>query len=232
MSVRTGKMESIQAGDATYDAYVAGERGERKPGLVIFTPIFGVDEDMMQMAEEWAAEGYVVAVPDYYFRVRPGVLDRSEDGRKQAMERWKKLDVNRTIDDMRPLLERLRRSPACSGKWAAFGFCAGGELAFLATTRLGADAMAGFHATHVQKHLDEAGRARGAISLHYGAADALVPMQEVAKVKSALLDNPRAEVHIYDGAQHGFSFRTRPSFHEVAATRSRKRAAELLQALR
>jgi carboxymethylenebutenolidase len=232
MSERAGKMESIKAPDGRYDAYIAGESGGRRPGLIIFTPIFGVDEDMMNIADEWAAEGSLVAVPDYYFRVKPGALDRSEEGRKQAMERWKKLDVDRTLEDMRPLVERVRGSAVCNGKWAALGFCAGGELAFLASTRLGADAMAGFHATHIHKHLEEAGNARGPISLHYGAADPLVPVQEVAKVKSALLDNPLAEIHLYDGAQHGFSFKNRPSYHELAATRSRKRAKELLNGLK
>ncbi len=120
----------------------------------------------------------------------------------------------------------------CNGRWGALGYCAGGELAFLAATRLGADAIAGFHATRVHRHAGDARKARGAVSLHYGGADPLVPMSEVAAVQAALAGQPRAEVHVYEGAQHGFSFKGRPSYHEAAATRSRKRAQEIMEALR
>lgn len=226
-------MESLAAPDGTrYDTYIAGESGSPRPALIIFTPIFGIDADMTGIADAWAAAGYLVAVPDYYFRVAPGVLERSEAGRKQGFERWHKLDMGGAIEDMRPLLARLLASPASNRRWGALGFCAGGELAFLAATRLGADAMAGFHATRVHKHLDEAGNARGVISLHYGGDDPLVPMDEVATVQAALAGNPRAEVHVYPGAQHGFSFKGRPSFHETAATRSSKRAGELMEELK
>ncbi len=226
-------MESIAAPDgAPYDTYIAGESGKGKPGLLIFTPIFGVDGDMVEIAGEWAQAGFLVAVPDYYFRVAPGVLDRSDEGRKLGFARWEKLDVDRAIDDMRPLVTRLKSSPAGNGKWGALGFCAGGELAFLASTRLGAEVVAGCHATHIHKHLDEAAQGRGAISLHYGGADALVPMEQVRAVQSALAANPHAEVEVYEGAPHGFSFRQRPSYHEVTATRSSARARHLMEGLK
>jgi carboxymethylenebutenolidase len=105
-------------------------------------------------------------------------------------------------------------------------------LPFLAGTRLGADVVAGFHATHIHKHLDEVAKARGAISLHYGGADPLVPIAQVTAVKSALAANPRAEVEVYEGAQHGFSFKGRPSYHELAATRSSARARQLIEGLK
>ena len=226
-------MESIAAPDgASYDAYIAGEAGGKRPALVLFTPIFGIDADLVAIAEEWAAAGFLVGVPDYFFRVAPGPLERSEEGRKQGFARWEKLDVGRAIEDTRPLVARLTGSKVCNGRWGALGYCAGGELAFLAATRLGAEAIAGFHATRVHRHAGEARNARGAVSLHYGDADPLVPMSEVAAVQAALAGQPRAEVHVYESAQHGFSFKGRPSFHEVAATRSRKRAQEIMEALR
>ncbi len=233
MSAPAGRTESIATADgARYDAYIAGESGTARPALLIFTPIFGVDGDMTAIADQWAAEGYLVAVPDYFFRVAPGVLDRSEEGRKKGFARWEKLDVDRAIEDMRPLLARLLASPACNGRIGAIGFCAGGELAFLAATRLGAGAAAAFHGTRIHSHLAEAHRICGRLSLHYGGTDPLVPMTEVTQIRAAFKGNPAVDVQVYEGAAHGFSFAGRPSYHEGAATASRARAAEVLAGLK
>jgi carboxymethylenebutenolidase len=144
---------TIRTGDGTpFQAYLAGDTPSR-PAVIMFTPIFGVDADAKAIADRWADRGYLVAVPDYYFRQAPGVLDRSESGRKSAMERWKALNVDRAVSDMRGLADYLLARPSCNGRLAALGFCAGGELAFLAATRLGATAVATFHATHIDRHL-------------------------------------------------------------------------------
>ena len=143
---------TIRTGDGTpFQAYLAGDTPSR-PAVIMFTPIFGVDADAKAIADRWADRGYLVAVPDYYFRQAPGVLDRSESGRKSAMERWKALNVDRAVSDMRGLADYLLARPSCNGRLAALGFCAGGELAFLAATRLGATAVATFHATHIDRH--------------------------------------------------------------------------------
>ena len=56
--------------------------------------------------------GFLVGVPDYFSRVAPGPLERSEEGRKQGFARWEKLDVGRAIEDMRALVARLTGSKA------------------------------------------------------------------------------------------------------------------------
>lgn len=214
------KVVTIAAPDgALYHTQIVTETGPG-PGLIMFSPIFGADADMMRIAEEWARRGYVVAVPDYYHRVAPGVLDRSDEGRKSAMNRWKALDIDTAIADIGPLKDYLLELPDCNGKVAALGFCAGGELAFLAVTRLGVQAAGAYHGTNIDRHLDEAGRVAVPMSLHFGGADALVPPEKVAAVQDAFAGNKGVEIEIYPGAEHGFSFAGRPSYHQVAATES------------
>lgn len=219
-------------GGGSYKAYVRGAEGAGRPALLIFTPIFGIDEDLRAIADEWAGHGFLVGVPDYFFRVRPGPLGRSEEGRKEAFARWEKLDVDRAVEDMRPLVARLLGAKSCNGRLGALGFCAGGELAFLAATRLGAQAVAAFHATRIDRHLSEAGNVRGALSLHYGDSDPLVPMTEVGRIQECFKDDARVEIGVYPGAAHGFSFRGRPSYHEAAATQSQARAMKTLSRLK
>ena len=227
-------MEPIEtAGGADgYDTYIAGDTGSRRPALLIFTPIFGVDQTMKRIADEWAADGYLVAVPDYFFRVRPGPLDRSEEGRKLAFKRWEELDVDRAIEDIRPLVSRLLQSEACNGRLGALGFCAGGELAFLAATRLGAEAVATFHGTRIHRHLSEADRVRGVMSLHYGGSDPLVPPEEVAQVQQCFEQNVNVEIAVYPEANHGFSIPGNASYNEGVALQARAAAASAFRALK
>jgi carboxymethylenebutenolidase len=213
------------------DAYVRGDEGSGRPALLVFTPIFGVDEEMRAVADEWARRGFLVAVPDYFHRVAPGPLSRSEEGRKQAFARWEKLDVDQALEDMRPLVKQLLGAKSCNGRLGALGYCAGGELAFLAATRLGAQAVAAFHGTRIHRHLDEADRIRGTLSLHFGGNDPLVPLDEVRQIQDRFRGDPRVEISVYDGAGHGFSFPGRPSYHEVAATQSSRKAQAALGAL-
>ena len=223
---------TIRTGDGTpFQAYLAGDTPSR-PAVIMFTPIFGVDADAKTIADRWADRGYLVAVPDYYFRQAPGVLDRSESGRKSAMERWKALNVDRAVSDMRGLADYLLARPSCNGRLAALGFCAGGELAFLAATRLGATAVATFHATHIDRHLNEAENIAGHITMHFGGSDPLVPIENVTAIKTRLVSDPRVDVHVYPGAAHGFSFLGQPSYHQLAATASDHRAQEVLGKLK
>src|ERR1700754_334723 len=106
--VMPGKDITIRAADGTpFQVYLAGDEQPARPAVIMFPPIFGADADARAIADRWGGRGYMVAVPDYFFRTAPGVLDRSEAGRKAAMERWKSLDVDRTMTDMGALKDGL-----------------------------------------------------------------------------------------------------------------------------
>src|SRR3546814_9581483 len=48
-------------------------RAGKGPGLVLCQEIFGANETMRSAAENFAEEGYVVLVPDLFWRQQPGV---------------------------------------------------------------------------------------------------------------------------------------------------------------
>lgn len=224
---------SVAAADGKqFQVYLTGDAPPRRPAIILFSPIFGADAGMRQIADRWAERGYLVAVPDYFFRVLPGVLDRSDNGRKKAMDRWKQLDAAKTIDDMRALKEVLLSNPNCNDKLGSLGYCAGGELAFLAATRLRAEAVAGFHATRIDQHLGETDRIAGRVTLHFGGNDNLVPLSQVDAIKSAVASNAQVDIAVYDGAGHGFSFHGQPSYHAEAESRSDARAQAVLGTLK
>ncbi|MEK9678885.1 MAG: dienelactone hydrolase family protein, partial [Rhodospirillaceae bacterium] len=42
------------------------------PGLLVITAIFGDDQEMQELTTAWAEDGFVVSVPDIFWRVLPG----------------------------------------------------------------------------------------------------------------------------------------------------------------
>ena len=55
-------------GGASYDAYLALPPAGKGPGLVLFQEIFGVNEHIRALAEQYALDGYVVLAPDVFWR--------------------------------------------------------------------------------------------------------------------------------------------------------------------
>jgi dienelactone hydrolase len=122
--------------------------------------------------------------------------------------------------------------PVCGGRVAVVGYGVGGCSAFLAVTRLGAAAGIGFHPIGIGARLREAGLVRAPLSLHFGDADALVPLPEVRAIKGALEGFATTEIYRYPGAAQGFAVDGDPAFDPAAAALAERRAFDVLDALR
>ena len=57
----------------SFGAYLAVPASGRGPGLVLCQEIFGVNDFMRRSAQLLAEEGYVVLVPDLFWRQQPGI---------------------------------------------------------------------------------------------------------------------------------------------------------------
>lgn len=202
----------------TFDGYVAEPAGDGKvPGLLLITAIFGVDEEMRTLSDEWASDGFVVSTPDIFWRQIPGPTADFE----VALDRMGKFELDQGLKDVEDLIADLKAHPRCNGKVAVLGFCFGGGLAHLAAARLGADAAGAFHGTGIGSHLDEVDKINVPISFHFGEADPIVPMEEVKAIREAFAGNPRAEIKSYPGATHNFSMPEKDGYNPPVAKASR-----------
>src|SRR5450755_2494684 len=110
---------SIQASDrsGTFGAYLAVPKSGSGPGLVIAQEIFGVNKTMRDVADSYAEEGYVVLVPDLFWRQQPGVqLGHSADDMQRAFGFYGGFDEAKGVDDIQATLKVLRALPQCNGK--------------------------------------------------------------------------------------------------------------------
>jgi carboxymethylenebutenolidase len=52
--------------------YLTGPAGGAPaPGILLITAIFGVDGEMRDLADAWAADGFLVSVPDIFWFATP-----------------------------------------------------------------------------------------------------------------------------------------------------------------
>ena len=65
----TGTMIEISAADGgRFQAYLAKPAKGSGPGLVLLQEIFGINQFLRDRADYFAEEGYVVLVPDLFWR--------------------------------------------------------------------------------------------------------------------------------------------------------------------
>jgi carboxymethylenebutenolidase len=204
--------------DETFTGHLSSPEGDGPaPGIIMITAIFGIDDEMKELSDAWAADGFVVSVPDIFWRVMPGPTADME----KAFARYEAFDADQGMLDIEDLIADLKTRPQCNGKVAVLGFCFGGRYAHLAAARLGADAAGSYHGTRIGEHLDETSQVTCPVSFHFGADDPHVPMDEVDAIKAAYAGHDNAEIVVHPGAEHNFAMPHKPGFQEAAAKASR-----------
>jgi carboxymethylenebutenolidase len=110
------------------------------------------------------------------------------------------------------------------GKVGCVGYCWGGGLAFLSTTRLqGVAGAVGYYGGLVAANAQE--KPKVPVILHFGQHDQSIPMTDVEKVKQARPDVP---IHVYD-AGHGFACDERGSYNAGATKMALERTLKFFK---
>src|SRR5262245_18737281 len=62
-----------------FDCYLAmPQTGGPVPAVVLASAVHGVDKDLRDLADEFAAHGFIAAAPDLFWRTIPGPLTRAD----------------------------------------------------------------------------------------------------------------------------------------------------------
>lgn len=229
MAVST-RYETITAHDGgTFEAYCAEPESGTGAGILLFQEVFGINDNMRGIAERLAGEGFVVLVPDVFWRIEPRFERKDESGMGDAFAMVQKLDWSTLDDDIRATRDHLVGLPSCTGKVGAMGFCLGGALAFMAATGCEVDAAVPYYGSAINGMLDRIERLSCPTLFHYGANDPFIPEEQIVEVEQAVADMPRVQVHRY-AAGHAFSNWDAPSMYdEAAAEEAWSRTIEFLR---
>lgn len=218
------RYEPIAAGDGrTFSAYVSVPTQANGHAVIILQEIFGVTDTIRALADRYASEGYLALAPDLFWRLEPGVeLPHDKAGVAKAFEYLERFDEAAGIDDIGRTVAHVRAAPGFAGKVAVLGLCLGGKLAYRAAANLDIDAAVTFYGVGVEAHLDEAARLACPLMLHYGGRDRYASADAVDQIEAALPPAPRAVLHRYPQADHGFYTRGAGADADTAHERTQR----------
>lgn len=205
-----------------FDAYLSLPPTGRGPGLVILQEIFGVNEHIRAVADQYAADGYCVIAPDIFWREgRKIELAYDPQGFERGLGLLGKLNIDQTAIDLQATVDALKRQSACTDKVGSLGFCMGGLLSFIAAAEAGVDTAVCYYGGGIHQHLDRAKKIRCPVLFHFADQDAYIPQQAVAAVRKSLGGRKNVRVIVHAGVDHGFNCWRRPAWNQVTAARAR-----------
>lgn len=194
-------------GNEIFQAYVAEPEGSPRAAIVVIQEIFGVNEGIRRKCDGWAEKGYLAIAPDLFWRLEPGIeLDPDVEAEfKQALDLMGRFNQDQGIRDIEASIREARNRLGGKGKVGCVGFCLGGRLAFMTSSRTDVDASVGYYAVGLDNLLHEKHAIARPLMLHVAGADGFVPPEVQAKMHEELDDHPKVVLHDYPGEDHGFA---------------------------
>lgn len=125
----------------------------------------GLNPHIEDITRRLALENFVAFAPDALTPLGgyPGDKDK-------ARELFAKLEQSRTREDFVAAAQVLKNRPECTGKLGVVGFCYGGGMAHLLSTRLpDLNATVSFYGNHPAA--EDAARVKAALLIHFAGVD-------------------------------------------------------------
>ena len=231
----TQRSVEIETPDGICPAVLSVPAGEGPwPGVMMFPDAGGMRDVMRQMGERLSELGYVVLVPDFYYRNGPyePVEMRAAFSDKATAERIINMMLGYTADlvvrDAHAFVDHLEALPEKDPSGVGTtGYCMGGRLSLITAANLGERiaAAASFHGGNLAKADDpdsphhKASAIRAAVYVAGAIEDQLFTDEQKELLEESL--SRAGVVHTIDTyqAHHGFAVSDNPSYDADAAER-------------
>jgi carboxymethylenebutenolidase len=233
MTVR--ERHEITTPDGRAKAWLCRPRGEGAwPGVLFFMDGLGVRPALVEMAARLASHGYVVLLPDLFYRVgpraplNPAAVLGDPARMQQLVELVASLDGATVMRDTQAYLDRLDAfAYTRRGSSGCVGYCMGGGFSVLAagTYPQRVRAAACLHGARLAIDDSSSPHLRAAAitgSLYVGVAesDPWLAEGEMQRLESALsAAHVDYEMETYAGTQHGFAVDDLPVYDRAASER-------------
>ncbi|HEV2135170.1 MAG TPA: dienelactone hydrolase family protein [Terracidiphilus sp.] len=202
-SPRHQQWVSVKNGDRTVQAFIDyPEVSHKAPVILMIHEIFGLTDWVRSMADDLAAQGYIVIAPDLLSGTGPNGGGSSaypdQDARVKAVSG---LSNDQVMADLNATADYALKLPAANGKLAVIGFCLGGGKSFLfATQRHDLSAAYVFYGPPPKDLASISAPVYGFYAGNDARISSTVPDTKTA-MKAA---GKKYEAVIYPGAGHGF----------------------------
>lgn len=239
----TPKKLNIAAEDGTAEAILYAPDSGKHPGLLFYTDIFGIRPANQGMAKRVADKGYVVLMPNVFYRYGKPPFDSNftwgePESMKLIYALFQSLTGAMMERDAPHYVKALLSQPNISGqKIAVVGYCYTGAFA-LRTAAACADriaAAASFHGGQLVTDAPDSPHTRvpqvkGELYFGHAIEDQSMPPEAIEKLDAALKTWGGAyQSEVYDGARHGWTVPGRDVYNEEQAERHYQKLFHLMQ---
>ena len=213
------------SGSGTMKGYLAmpAQPSGKLPGVLVIHENRGLNPHIEDITRRLALDNFIAFAPDALAPL--GGYPGDED---KARTLFGQLDQAKTREDFVTAATVLRERAECSGKYGAVGFCYGGGIVHMLSTRL-PDLAAGVPFYGNMPAVEEAVKVKAPLQIHFAGVDERInadwPEYEAA-LKAA---GARYTAHEYAGTQHGFNNDTTPRFDAAAARLAWQRTGAFFQ---
>ena len=206
----TGQMLTFASNGGTASGYLATPKSGTGPGVIVLQEYWGLVPHIKDVADRFAAEGFVALAPDLYH-------GKSAAHPDEAVRLMMAMNIGQTEKDLRGATAVLK-SKASPAKLGAVGFCLGGSLALFAST-LNPDfgACVTFYGANQSIKPDFTKLNCPVLGL-FGETDGYIDGKVVdtlaADIKAA---GGKSAFHTYPGVGHAFFNDSRPEAYDKSA---------------
>lgn len=203
-----------------FSAYLASATGTPRGAVVVLQEIFGVNEHIRSVVEQYAAAGFLAIAPALFDRIGRNIelgysAAETEQGRGYRLQ----IEDAQALRDISAAINVVKHA----GSVATVGYCWGGQLAWLSAGTLPIRAAVGYYASRVWEKLERLPTCP--TLLHFGERDALIPLDQIERVRAAY---PAGQYFFYP-ADHGFNCSARASYDAPSATLAWQRTQDFLK---
>ncbi len=209
--------------------YLARPETGNGPGVVVIQEWWGLNDQIREVCDRFATEGFVALAPDLY----RGAATREPD---EAAKLMMALNLERAAKDMSGAVDHLAAHDAVTSRGVGvIGFCMGGGLAlWLATLRPDTvTAVAPYYGVIPWPAAQpDFARLSAPVQGHYAENDASASPAAVHELEEQLHAlGKTAEFYIYPGVDHAFTNHHRPEvFHAEHTDTAWRRTIEFFRA--
>lgn len=187
---------------ANIEGYLAVPEGEGPfPGLVLIHEWWGLNQNIRDLADDFAGQGYVALAVDLY--EGESTTDQS---RARELSSGVQNNMERAQENLRQATEFLREQPNVQDDaLASVGWCFGGGWSYqMAKNDFGLDASVMYYG-RFSPHEDHS-HMRTDIIGHFGEDDMSISVDDVRTFQATLsTTNGDHEIYIYPNSGHGFA---------------------------
>lgn len=202
-------------------AYIAKPENpdSRSPAIILLQEAFGVNGHMRNVADDFAAKGYVVITPEIFHRTAPKYWEGPYTDFAAVMPHYSAITNENLTADLQACHKWLTGQPDVdSNNIFSIGYCLGGRVSFLANAVLPLKAGISYYGGGTDQLADRAKDLHGRHLFFWGGLDKHIKQENIDTVLNALDEAGKEYINVkISFADHAFSCNDRPNYNKTAA---------------